>query len=907
MLRRLPLTLKALLAAVVVGAAVWYILDFWQTAHLKTIFQARLKEVVGEKALINRVVFDHNIKLHHQAVKLLAARSSLIDFVNTFHPGGKRVGVSDREAREQPVPDGSPPTERIIYHRHPPQWLPKASVLRGMAALRYLLLLGMDGTVWEVYQGQPEQPPQALLEPSPMLRQLSHDQTFLTTIGGQPFLIASEPVLDSSGHPLATLMLANPLDDAFLSDHQQTSSPYTGIVALLEGDDPRVIASNDSHAIPPGATLEKVMGRYLVAGQSFFDYGASDLLIQLVTLVDAESFESLSRSILRTERRQRLVTAIALILTSLLIVLWITRNLEQVTRNITDFSKNILGATPRISHNRDELFILREQFQNLAREIIRARDNLHAELVRRQEAEKEIRKLSHTVEQSPVAVMITDENGHITYVNPQFCRLTGYSSEEVLGNDSRFLRSGETPESAYKNMWETISSGGVWHGEFSNRRKDGTIYWESNIISRFLDPDEMVPHYLAIKEDISPRIEMERAMRQAREAAEAANQVKNDLLNNISHELRTPLHTITGCTNLLLGKEFGEFNKVQKKYLRNVLAGADQLFMLLSDLLDLSKVTTEQFILEERFFDLPELVESTNAMIAAHAREKGLAFACSIDPDIPARVKGDPVRLRQLLIHLLRNAIKFTPKGEVRMRLTRETVHCNHQPGSVCFIITDTGIGIPEELQQSIFDPFTQADTSSSRPYEGTGLGLAIAKNLIDLMGGRIQLQSKVDVGSAFFVSIPFEVPDARSDGGPDATHSLPRGLHTVVAGKNPVNRLILKKLLISLGLEVTELAQCRAVEELLAAVGTHPPDLLCLDCSHSASGGIEEIRQIRNTPALQTLPILLFSSVSDAMRSQSTQLIGIHFLSRPIQRDQLLETVQQALSERAGDREAGG
>ncbi len=885
MLRRIPLTLKALLATVLVGAATWSVLDFWQTDHLKAIFHARLKEVVGEKAQTNRVIFDHNIKLHQQAVQLLAAQRNLLDFLNQHYPRGKR-------------PPDTTPADRTVFHRRPPDWLPRTSVLRGLVPLRFLLLLGVDGTVLEVYQGQPERPPHGLLDPSPMLRQLSHNQTFLTTIDDAPYLITSEVVLDRQRRPRATLMLANPLDDTFLAGHMKTSSPFTGIVALLEGDNPRVIASNDSQATPAGTPLSRVMQRYLVAGQSFFDYGASDLLIQLVTLVSTESFESLNQSILEAERKQRSITALALILAALLIVLRITHNIQQVTRNIVDFSKNILGAaTPEASSDRDELFILRERFQNLAKEIIQTRDNLQAELEERQKAEKEIRKLSHTVEQSPVAVMITDERGFITYVNPKFSGLTGYSPPEVLGRTPRFLASEETPESVYKSLWETISAGRVWRGELSNRRKDGSVYWEMNTISQFMDPETKTRHYLAIKEDISPRIKMEQAMRQAREAAEAANQVKDDFLNNVSHELRTPLHTISGCTNLLLDKEFGEINKTQKKYLKNVLSGAEQLYSLLSDLLDLSKVTTEQFILEERFFNLLELMESITVTIDNHAREKGLSFTYKAASTIPSRVKGDPVRLRQLLIHLLQNAIKFTPKGEVCLALSQDSAHCSN-PDAICFIISDTGIGIPEEIQKTIFDPFIQADSSPSRAYGGSGLGLTIARNLIELMGGKILLQSKVDVGSAFFVTIPFKTPDRASDPEKEVfANGVTKGVYTVVAGKNPVNRLILKTLLLSLGLEVEELSHCHSATELTEAIGSKRPDLLCLDCFHSVSGGIAEIRRIRDMPAFENLPILLFSTVAENIRELAPDLSRVHFLNRPIQRQQLMETVQLALS----------
>ncbi|MEO5350898.1 MAG: HAMP domain-containing histidine kinase [Magnetococcus sp. YQC-3] len=337
--------------------------------------------------------------------------------------------------------------------------------------------------------------------------------------------------------------------------------------------------------------------------------------------------------------------------------------------------------------------------------------------------------------------------------------------------------------------------------------------------------------YLAIKEDISPRIAMERALQQAKEAAETVNQVKNDFLSNISHELRTPLNTIAGCTALLLDMDFGELNKSQQKYLHNIQKSSERLSLLISDLLDLSKVSSEQFTLEKSFFDLPTSVRTLCDSVAEQAGEKGLVFSCRMDEDVPARVWGDPVRLRQLLMHILRNAIKFTQVGQITL-----TVTWHNEPGAVCFAVTDTGIGIPEEKQQTIFELFMQGDASSSRRYEGTGLGLTIAKRLIELMGGTIHLKSRVNEGSVFSVTIPFGMPVPVPVG--EVVQPLPSGLKTAVVGKNPVNRLILKKLLISLGLEVSELGHCHTPGELQAKCRSEAWDFLCLECIGAGVGG---------------------------------------------------------------------
>ena len=910
MLQRLPITLKALLATALVGITTLAILDYWQTDHLQAIFQNRIKEVVGEKAEINRVVFDQHIKMHQQAVNLLASQRNLLDYLE----------LRDREETSSTRKDGTEETDsvvmlpeepgvwrhishdhpytKILFHKEPPDWLPRPSVLRGMVTLRYVFLMDPNGRVREVFQGQPEPPPPDLLEPSPLLRQLSHNQAFITNIDGTLFLLTSETVPGRDGQPKALLMLANPLDDAFLANSQGMGGHYASVVALLEGSEQHIIASNKPHIAPPGATLEQLMGSYKVTGQSFFDYGASDLLLQLITLVSTESFESLTSSILQAERQQRFISAFTLMLACLFIMLWITRAIQQVTREIVDFSRNILGSQPLESRTRDELSILRERFQNLSQEIVQTRDTLQAELEERKRAEIEVRKLSQAVEQSPAAIMMCDLTGKTVYVNSQFTRLTGYTSEEVLGRNPRFLQSGETPPTTHQTLWKTISSGNVWHGELHNRRKDGSTYWEMNTISHLHNPEHGNTLYLAIKEDISPRIAMEKAMKQAREAAETANQVKNDFLSNISHELRTPINIVTGCTSLLLEREFGEINKTQEKYLHNIIKSAEKLSSLISDLLDLSKVNSEQFILEKRFFNLPELVKNTGEAIREQIEEKGLAFSCQVDSNAPKKVKGDPVRLRQILLHILHNAIKFTPSGQISLTLSHDTSQ-DSAPGSVLFVVADTGIGIPDDKQKTIFDLFTQADTSSTRRFEGTGLGLTISKNLIELMGGTIRLKSKENEGSVFSITIPFVLPANSTV--TDVEHPLPAGIRTAIIGKNPVNRLILKKLLLALGLEVKELDHCPSPSQLRDEINN--ADFICMECTNTPSGGLAEIHQIRAEAALTNLPIILFSNLSPDYRAQAEQLADVYCLDRPMQRTQLCKMVRQAIGGRIVNR----
>ena len=286
-------------------------------------------------------------------------------------------------------------------------------------------------------------------------------------------------------------------------------------------------------------------------------------------------------------------------------------------------------------------------------------------------------------------------------------------------------------------------------------------------------------------------------------------------------------------------------------------------------------------------------LSDTPGAIEAQATKKGLKFSCQVEPDVPAQVKGDPVRLRQALLYLLRNALKFTPTGHITLTVTASTEVCNNTQ-SVCFTITDTGIGIPTDKQETIFDLFAQADTSSTRRYEGTGLGLTISSNLIELMGGTIHLKSKVNEGSAFSITIPFVLPTESTDARKTAVSPLPAGLKPLVIAKNPVNRMILKKLLTSLGLHVDDRVGCHTVDELRARATRETWDFICLEC---ASGGLEEIVKLREDASLASLPVILFSNLSEHEHRHAEQLSGVYCLHRPMQRTQLCVTVRQALN----------
>ncbi|MBZ0249003.1 MAG: PAS domain S-box protein, partial [Burkholderiales bacterium] len=366
----------------------------------------------------------------------------------------------------------------------------------------------------------------------------------------------------------------------------------------------------------------------------------------------------------------------------------------------------------------------------------------------RKAAEAQLRKLSLAVEQSADSIVITDLEARIEYVNEAFVRASGYSREELLGRNPRVLHSGKTVPGTHRAMWETLTRGDTWRGEFVNRRKDGTEYVEFAIITPIRQPDGRITHYVGVKEDITERKrlagELDRhrhhleelvrvrtaELAQARERAEAANRAKSAFLANMSHEIRTPMNAIVGLTHLM--KRSG-VSREQAERLDKIDGAGRHLLTIINDILDLSKIEAGRMELESTDFHLSGVLDNIGSLIGAQAQSRGLAVAIDADA-VPPWLRGDPTRLRQALLNYAANAVKFTERGSIalRARLVEEA----GEALLVRFEVEDTGIGIAPEKLATLFQAFEQADASTTRQYGGTGLGLAITRRLAELMGG---------------------------------------------------------------------------------------------------------------------------------------------------------------------------
>ncbi len=357
-------------------------------------------------------------------------------------------------------------------------------------------------------------------------------------------------------------------------------------------------------------------------------------------------------------------------------------------------------------------------------------------------------------------VAITDQTGKIIHVNDKFCAISQYAREELLGQDHRIINSGFHPKAFIRGIWQTISRGSVWKGEIKNRAKDGSYYWVDTTIVPYLEERGKPYQYIAIRADITER-------KNAEESLQAASRAKSDFLANMSHELRTPLNSLLLLAEQLAANREGNLNSRQLEFLETIHASGNDLLRLISDILDLSKIEAGAMSVEMASVEVISLTERLRRSFEPVAERRGLGFNVIITENMPEILLTDEQRLEQLLRNLLSNAFKFTASGGVTLRLGRATAgwtenhpRLDNAPVVIALSVTDTGIGIPREKIELIFEAFRQADSGTGRKYGGTGLGLAICRESAKLLGGEVRVKSAPGHGSTFTLYLPqTEVP----------------------------------------------------------------------------------------------------------------------------------------------------
>lgn len=635
----------------------------------------------------------------------------------------------------------------------------------------------------------------------------------------------------------------------------------------------------------------------------------------------------------------------------------------------------------------------------------------------RSEAQKELRLQKFALDQHAI-VSITDADGLILYANEKFCSISGYTQEELIGQPHRIVKSGLHSQEFFKSMWDTITSGQVWHGEICNRAKDGALYWVSATIVPYLGKMGYPVKYVAIRTDITPRKRMEEELRanqkflqgitdamgeglfcqdnngrctllnkeavrmlgwtleelqqiafhdavhyqdgdgrpvprsackavatvmkgetyrseeeffthkngtkfpvslvsvplwqkgsvvgsvsvfqdiaarkhveaemqQARELAEQASAFKSEFLASMSHEIRTPMNAIIGMSYLALQTQLDD---KQRDYIRKIEASSTSLLRIINDILDFSKIEAGKMMVEVVDFALSDVFDGVATVTAGEARRKGLALQFRQQPELPDMFRGDPMRLGQIITNLVSNAVKFTQAGSVTVQA--ELLGGFDESAVVSVSVTDTGIGMTDEQLRKLFNSYSQAELSTSRKYGGTGLGLMISKQLTEMMGGSIAVESTLGVGTTFRVIIPFilstQPGKQRQESSMTPCERLApvAGARILLVEDNQINQQIALELLTSWGMNVSV---ANDGLEALEAVYREPFDLVFMDMQMPNMNGYEASAVIRSEKRFEKLPIVALTA--QAMQTEREQILSVgvnDYLSKPLVIDDL-------------------
>jgi polar amino acid transport system substrate-binding protein len=524
---------------------------------------------------------------------------------------------------------------------------------------------------------------------------------------------------------------------------------------------------------------------------------------------------------------------------------------------------------------------------------------LFRDVTLKKQEETQKRFLLRAVEQSSVAIQISDTDGIIQYVNPMFTQITGYKKDEVIGRHTSILKSDFNPEEDYRNLWETITAGKDWHGELYNRKKNGDLYWDATLISPIKDFHGNITHFVAIKEDITERKNMEVELLTAKENAEAASRAKGEFLANMSHEIRTPMNAIMGMTELALGTDL---NTEQREYLEIVSQASGSLLKLLNDILDFSKVEAGKLILELKPFDIRKVLADTVKTLAVQAHKKNLELVYFIDSLVPERLNGDAGRLRQVVVNLIGNAIKFTDEGEIVLKIDILEDGIDNKV-LLHFVISDTGIGIQEDQLNYIFEQFSQVDASSTRKYGGTGLGLAISGKLVELMGGVIWAESPATFahslpagpGSTFHFTGLFELCAETSETLMREAYRQLKGLPLLLVDDNETNLRFLSELLARYGLMPDS---ATSGQEALDVLSRQPDQfqILILDYRMPGMDGGALLNKIREDLHIE-VPVIFLTSGAGADELLFFKSLPVaSYLFKPVNPQDLLNNMLELL-----------
>lgn len=498
-------------------------------------------------------------------------------------------------------------------------------------------------------------------------------------------------------------------------------------------------------------------------------------------------------------------------------------------------------------------------------------------------SKKEIEKLKKEVEQfvgvlnESTIVSKTDIDGKIIFVNDKFCKVSGYTKDELVGQSHNIVRHPDMPKEVFANLWKTIKNKKIFKVTIKNKTKKGEAYFVDTTIIPILDMNNEVTEYLAARYEVTELIE-------SRDKAVAAEEAKDKFLSNMSHELRTPLNSIKGFSSILI-KEVTDADHLL--YLKNIVDSSEHLASLINDILDLSKLQSGKFTLDYHYFNIKKKIIPLLSRFNAELKIANLKIHTNLEKSLDTTLNGDWLRISQIIINLISNAIKFTPEGK------SISLDMKYENKNLIIVVSDEGIGISPEIQKKIFKPFEQADSSITRHYGGTGLGLSIILNLLEQMKGKINLISKKNDGSRFEITIPLQETEHKEVEEDENEETQELQGHILIAEDNKTNQMLIGILIKQLGLTY-ELADDGL--DVIDKFSKDKFDLILMDENMPKLNGTEAMKKIKSLYNSSVPIISLTANVMNGDKEKFLKAGMDGYLSKPIDEKELYKVLKSFL-----------